>query len=502
MKKFRVILMMVVVVMGVFVGGCNSIFTRTAQVKESMTCSKLNDRINIVTEPSGCKLYVNDVYVGVSPLKYTSDELPLVTLTWTGAKAEESTYNPMLEDPLGAWRTVSTKWNKRPYITIQERGSFKIQAFKDGYEKGQVFVGIMKNDPKFKSKMNSAIQLNRNSTQEQLNAIFEGCLQRNVLIVLDPIPGHATTTSWKDTGVVEPGERVSFGIDGLEVVPSGAHTAKVSGKVVGAMRYVSVEQEREKIYTDGSGQVRETKFVRRKVSYVPKSVTVKNPFGPSPVLKVGEGGLFEGVLQSNNDVFFVKPDDKEYRIVKSLSGSSVYVYDSDDKGYVRSDDYPLPDVFVVQLDYDAAHRYANGLVCDVTLDMKDKVTRRDVTPDVTITAVVAPTAKEIDNKFLKEFGQDDLGSELSKETLVYLVKRGFLLKGQRMREDAQSIGFTAYVGGEYRVETIHGEYYYFKGYIKPKSTAPISNTVLLVETGKKVRNQEVKESEGGSMVGN
>ena len=501
--KFR-ILVVVVVVAGMFVGGCGGrVWTtrnKSIPIERGWVLTNWQSALNIDTLPSGCKIYINDTYVGVSPLNFSKDIFINMTLIQRGVEVRkilhDSWHNADHDKGL-----VSRGYDRKLFATIKYPPTIKIEAFRDGYKRASKVIRITADDPQIKLFLRNGEKL-IGTTVSDSRFPYVQYVYRDVLIALDPIPGHVTTTAWKDTGVVNLDGKDSFKLESLEVVVTHDHSARVYGKIVSATRYVSVEQEREKIYTDGSGQVRETKFVRRKVSYVPEIVTLDNPFGPNLTMPVSEDGSFKGVLQIRNDFFFVKPDKKAYRIIEKRSGLVTGVWDSDDSdGIVRSENYPFPDVFVVGPDYDAVYKYALSLVCDVKLEMKDKVTRRDVTPEITITAVSAPTVKGIMDMFLKEFGSDGLGDELSDEALSFLVKRGFLLKGQRMREDAQTISFVGYIGGEYCVETVHGEYYYFKGSIKPKTTEAISNTVLLVETGSKVRTRQVKESEGGSMVG-
>ena len=95
------------------------------------------------------------------------------------------------------------------------------------------------------------------------------------------------------------------------------------------------------------------------------------------------------------------------------------------------------------------------------------------------------------------YAQGDFGEEFIFNYCGFLVEEGFLVKGQVKREDAQVISFAARVGGKYRVEMVHGEYLYFTDFIEPKSVAPMSSTILLIEAGEKVRVQKIRESEGG-----
>ncbi|NQU83735.1 MAG: hypothetical protein HQ536_03405 [Parcubacteria group bacterium] len=395
------------------------------------------------------------------------------------------------------YKTLSTIWEKKFYPIIKNPPAIEIKAFKEGYKNGHKVFMITKNDP----QVIKWSRLNQNAIDTTGNTPGTEESPRDVLIVLEPIPGYAITTAWKDTGLTRPEENISFQIQHLKVTPNGNHAALISGKIAAATKYVSYEQEREKIYTDGSAKIRETRFVRGKVSYVPKTVTLDNPFGPNPTLPVTEDGSFKGILQTKKAIFFRKPNEKSYRTIKEESNFVTKVWDSDiSDNIIKSESYPLPKVFIVLPDYAAAREYALSMTCAIRLDVKEKVTKKKIAPEITITAVIAPTASEIKDMFLRKFGNDNIGKDLSDETISFLVKRGFLVKGKRVREDAQRISFIAYVNGEYQVETVHGKYYYFKGSIKPTTTEPISNTILLIEVGGKVRTQQVKESEAGSMI--
>jgi len=466
------------------------------------------ETLNINTRPSKCEIYINDTYIGISPLK-CKKEVPLkFIIIQKGTKKIRRKYNSITKFYTDE-ESLSTSYEKKLYLLPrarlistppQEPAILEIKAFKDGYKVGHKVMKITTNDPQIRKyiKLNEEVidTTGKDNTFPNINVP-----PRDVLIVLEPIPGHVTTTPWKNTGTIIPKEKDSLRIERLKITPNGNHTALVSGKIATATKYISCEQEREKIYTDGSGKVRETKFIRKKISYIPRTITLDNPFGPNLTLLVTKDSSFKGTLQTKSEIFFVRPDKKPYRIIQEKSGFTTKVWDSDKTGgTVKSENYPLPDAFTILPDYAAAYEYALAFTCEVQLDVKEKVSRKRITPEITITPITVPTAREFKNTLLREFGNNKLGNILADETLSSLIKKGFLTKGKRINKDAQIISFVAYVSGEYQVETVHGEYYYFKGSIRPTTTSPISNTVLLIETGNKIRTQQVKESEGGSII--
>ena len=72
--------------------------------------------------------------------------------------------------------------------------------------------------------------------------------------------------------------------------------------------------------------------------------------------------------------------------------------------------------------------------------------------------------------------------------------------GKTKTDNSQSISFNGLLNHQYKIETVHGEYYYFKGFIKPSSKQPMNKSVLVIEKGSKVRVQNIKEGEGGILV--
>ena len=64
------------------------------------------------------------------------------------------------------------------------------------------------------------------------------------------------------------------------------------------------------------------------------------------------------------------------------------------------------------------------------------------------------------------------------------------------------VDFRAPLNSDYRVQSYHGEYFYFSGMVSADEWPRTSKTVLLVEKGAKIRVEDVKEGEGGEIVDN
>jgi hypothetical protein len=62
------------------------------------------------------------------------------------------------------------------------------------------------------------------------------------------------------------------------------------------------------------------------------------------------------------------------------------------------------------------------------------------------------------------------------------------------------VRWLAVVGTKYHVETVIGTHYYYSEFFTPGNCDAISKTLLLVDTGSKVRVEEAKDGEGGAMV--
>lgn len=254
-------------------------------------------------------------------------------------------------------------------------------------------------------------------------------------------------------------------------------------------------------------------------------------------LNPGPDGFFKITLNASNDSYFIEPRTKNYTKIKignelafSASKSHHMSLPRGMGGYIsgyESCSVPLKDIpiYTVYYDIDKAAKFARRLMpiqkCLINLEFKEQITRRSVSPEITITPVNAPTKESyfdsLKSKLQLEFNNDsalvDAGMEAiekynAKPYYVDGVAVGYIpnknedvLWGGRIKKDnAQAISFVGLVGQKYKIETVHGEYNYFRGFITPSSSNPVNKTVLLIEKGEKIRMQEVREGEGGSMV--
>lgn len=120
-----------------FLSGCNQPISKTTSGIENEVLSSTNyeEKWTIVTEPPNCRVYVQDNFIGVSPVEITCD----------GGKAElkrTGTYNSTYTGYLHWWdglprdgQTVRTptNWTSVGWCTATG-GLWNVKIFKEGYE--------------------------------------------------------------------------------------------------------------------------------------------------------------------------------------------------------------------------------------------------------------------------------------------------------------------------------------------------------------------------------
>lgn len=307
----------------------------------------------------------------------------------------------------------------------------------------------------------------------------------------------------------------------------GPHTARVSGKI--SCEYDSVTKERQPYdyiryqdyrYPDFTGRNHHTNEIcgqgraynhrtggTTRQTYVPTTVKLRNPYGPDVTVSVNSDGRFSGEVAIGERYYFTRLSvPAYYGKYHHTSPSKLRVSIPPHESLTFPNKYcELPKFHFAKPNVGRAEQfamnYASGVMCPVQIAFKEQTTRRDVSPQVTITPTGVPTSKEIlgraDAAFRREFSGDKTLCDAAMKKVKYRL--GKVLTSTR-KDTAQSMSFTAWVGGKYKVETIHGEYHFFRGFVSPRSSDAIDKAVLLVEKGQKIRVQGVREGEGGSMV--
>ncbi len=299
-----------------------------------------------------------------------------------------------------------------------------------------------------------------------------------------------------------------------------AHSFKISGNI--SCRYIETSFETRtsnyrSIYDDGTYRdwkpTIESREETKKKKYIPDKLDISNPYGSDIELPVDPEGNFVGTIGTDPKYYFLNaPSTKPYySLYNYTSPSNLVVRMSIPDDYIKPDKFvnshslEYPQIFFMQINVDEVKNYAQNYVknklSQISLSFKEQITRRNVSPQITITPIDIPSYEncitELRGRFGNEFAGDDDVIKIAMDSAKDYLNYGL----SKVRTDiSQSIHFMAWVGGTYRIETVHGEYNYFSGLITPSSSGPLSKTVLLVEKGEKIRTQEVREGEGGSMV--
>lgn len=299
-----------------------------------------------------------------------------------------------------------------------------------------------------------------------------------------------------------------------------AHSFEISGNI--SCRYIETSFEKRtltyrSIYDDGTYRdwmpITESREKTKQKKYIPDILVISNPYGSDIEVQVDPKGNFVGTIEIYLKYYFKNaPSTKPYYYLYYYSSPSKLVikmsipedYTKPDK-LVNSHSVAFPRFSFLKMNDDEvknyAQTYAKNKLSQISLSFKEQITRRNVSPQITITPVDIPSYEnritKLRRRLESEFDGDEAAIKLGTDSAKDYLKYGL----SKVKTDiGQLIHFMAWVGGTYRIETVHGEYNYFKDFISPSTSKPLNKTVLLVEKGEKIRVQDVREGEGGSMV--
>jgi len=310
----------------------------------------------------------------------------------------------------------------------------------------------------------------------------------------------------------------TFTVTDLVIVPLGAHKARVSGKIsscgydlISGERHLKLifRKTRRGMPLNPNAYYYERKITTRNVStqyrsWMPKIVAIENPLGSEVVANVNADGSFSASLSLSDEKYFLTHSSA----VNSVSGNrskylNVFHYNTPKQILISPKSPPsgvsfkscssnLP-VYWLDVKWNAVEGYVRMQTTSMTLEVCDKITHLPISPVITVTGLRVPSMQEVKSIFVSEFGDRNVADKAMK-WLSYLEQ------GAKKKKTAQSIDFNALVGATYKIETMHGEYYYFRGFVDPIKTPRERKSILLIEKGGKVRNEDVKEGEGGLIV--
>jgi hypothetical protein len=177
MKRVNYLLLFVISILS----SCATISPpRTAYRSENRGWNlKYIEYVNISTEPVESKVYVNDTYVGISPLKVPLPSVPL-RISQSGSYQvawRDGDFGLTSHEKRRAKRSSTTTWSEGMSGSIQSY-SFEIQALKDGYQPAHKLVDLSISSPSITKAINSL----EPSTDGELQSTVYG--YRDVLVVL------------------------------------------------------------------------------------------------------------------------------------------------------------------------------------------------------------------------------------------------------------------------------------------------------------------------------
>ncbi len=273
-----------------------------------------------------------------------------------------------------------------------------------------------------------------------------------------------------------------FVVSDLEINRLGPHKIAIFGRVTRCSYMVT---------QSGTAKTR---------PWMPTELRITNPVGDDTTATVSPDGKFSAAIRLDDKYFYGSVPRSEipsryffpyhYRSPKSLSLRPK----NPPKGvYFSSVSAPLK-VSWVDVDWDKVERYVKGKTTYITLNVKDKVTHLPVSPTITVTGDNVASRVAVQNILASEF----CDREVARESMKWLSD--YLEQSEAKDRHGKSISFRALVGATYKIETVHGQYYYFRNFLRPTEVPEVNKTILLIEKGSKIRVEDVKEGEGGVLV--
>jgi hypothetical protein len=143
---------------------------------------------------------------------------------------------------------------------------------------------------------------------------------------------------------------------------------------------------------------------------------------------------------------------------------------------------------------------AEGLLTKVRIEFAEKNSRAPVKPDIRVTIDEGPTFDSIIAEWKGKY--DDAVLKKLEEKLRATMGQlgaGVIQRGDvKQIRNEDTVEFWAYVGSSFRVESRDRNFYYFQGVFKADKAPLTKKTVLLVETGGKIRPDD--EGRGGQII--
>jgi hypothetical protein len=226
MKKLASLLVMAAIVV---LPGCQSTvkYYKTETHNKKWEGCKLQYELNIQTEPMGAKLYIDQEYIGVSPLRHII-QIPYVTVY---QKGEQQYY--IEESSAGDVQWKHEKVGPATWHDLYpsfESNDVRIDAFKDGYRDASHNIQLKSSDQTVKRAYKGV----RPDSDNRIQSVVT--IADSVLIRLYPIPESSAAKSKQQQQQQQQQQTVVIGGDNSSA--KGVGTVLVRSNTDGADIYV------------------------------------------------------------------------------------------------------------------------------------------------------------------------------------------------------------------------------------------------------------------------
>jgi hypothetical protein len=243
----------------VLAGGCTTTQTLTQLESRQWDDTHFVDTLRIVTEPSGCKVYVDDNYVGISPTEAPIRCLKVGAIE-VGTYPYTQTYDWFWGSVYGGSRSGDTTWDGKIRPKWKKKYAWTVKVFAEGYEPGTNVIEI---DTQNDMRLQEAFANAHPDSEGRLQRDIKAAGYRSVLIALRPTARPFTPPAaqpqqqqqQQQQTVVVPGSSgaeqekmgsviVSANVEGAEVVVDGmfAGNAPANLKLPGGVHVIEVRK--------------------------------------------------------------------------------------------------------------------------------------------------------------------------------------------------------------------------------------------------------------------
>lgn len=245
--------------------------------------------------------------------------------------------------------------------------------------------------------------------------------------------------------------------------------------------------------------------------FLPKSLKIEVPKGKDVVVNVSSDGKFSGDIELYSGYRFSKGS------IHDPAKGMTYVCDKETLEFIANHPkgrfrYGVPWEYEISCYYlQITSEFGKSCVTHIIIDILNKNTRVPVPCDITVTPVSVPSFQEIFEQWKVEYGKsiadkgiqqfwgfiDDIGVENFRGGGGQ-DGGGHWLKLWPIEKKDSMVSFCTFRGAKYKIETRNPHYYYFVSTLTTDDSPKTKRTILLVETGSKIRPDD--EGHAGQMI--